>query len=855
MPRVPIRLALAVVTTVLVAHQDTPSLPRLDDYPSADRPLWTTERNALLRARAAEVRPDSQDAPDIITFLTEWDRSLEAVSLAREVVRAQPARVGEVAQKLDRNISTSRPLFDPSSGVREALRGLVAEMRAVANAMPREQAAHVARTLLSLELAAEPNRTNDTYPGLLRAFITQYAGTTEAALAEVDLIEAVSGNLSARMAGLEAYVSEHPGTVAAAKALYWRAQFAPSGPPEVPVNSDPTERFIKTVGIVDQLASGTYPPCEWVDRAPSLVLEFYAYQPRYSPENLDRVLGIYREFLTHHFVVDPVAPLGNTAGYVITSKMADLFKMKNDAGGVERTLDDLERSVADPDAVRFLRAVWDFSAARNEAPESERPMRLARSTRALLDLADRGHGDWPKRALALLASQQFANRDFKEAITTYQRYITRYPQSDWAPVAALHIGQAQVQSGDTASARATFRTAATAAPSRPVLRVVALTWASQVSAALREFDAELADSRRALEAWDPRLGPTLRFGSAPATETLSTQLQREDLAARIDQLTASLSEPGGVDLETGRWRLRRGDWDAALTILEGLPLAHPASPVLPMARALVHRARLERALALADVANPKRDVGAADNDLKGLAAESLDFGVAGAGFARAAMSWTNGRPDEARDLLRGGLEAWRTGQPIAPTPAVDSLAADVLAIRDVVFRPLGGGLYPPRWNGFDFPASLTPYLLALGRVQVVQPGGRTESVAVNRQPAGFSNVLFFDADQEALLNTLMTRLGGTATRRTVDVMETPNQPIGRSVDILKLFNEFFPARPGHWGGWVFFTYPLVHSIEFRDAARTRAAAAVEIGYAGATVILEKRKGTWVAVMLTNEWVT
>ena len=73
--------------------------------------------------------------------------------------------------------------------------------------------------------------------------------------------------------------------------------------------------------------------------------------------------------------------------------------------------------------------------------------------------------------------------------------------------------------------------------------------------------------------------------------------------------------------------------------------------------------------------------------------------------------------------------------------------------------------------------------------------------------------------------------------------------------ILAFWNRFFAARPGHWGGWVLATYPIVTEIEFLDTGRTRANAAVTIGYSGATVVLEKIDGEWRAVKLTHMWVT
>jgi hypothetical protein len=86
-------------------------------------------------------------------------------------------------------------------------------------------------------------------------------------------------------------------------------------------------------------------------------------------------------------------------------------------------------------------------------------------------------------------------------------------------------------------------------------------------------------------------------------------------------------------------------------------------------------------------------------------------------------------------------------------------------------------------------------------------------------------------------------------------MQPPNQPVGGSMGILAFWNKFFPARPGHWGGWMFETFPQVDQIEFVDADRTKANARVTIGYEGCTVVLEKDHGTWIAKSLTNRWIT
>lgn len=50
-------------------------------------------------------------------------------------------------------------------------------------------------------------------------------------------------------------------------------------------------------------------------------------------------------------------------------------------------------------------------------------------------------------------------------------------------------------------------------------------------------------------------------------------------------------------------------------------------------------------------------------------------------------------------------------------------------------------------------------------------------------------------------------------------------------------------------------FPIVGQIEFLNAERTKAGAAITMGYSGATVVLEKQNGIWRATGLVNQWET
>jgi hypothetical protein len=140
-------------------------------------------------------------------------------------------------------------------------------------------------------------------------------------------------------------------------------------------------------------------------------------------------------------------------------------------------------------------------------------------------------------------------------------------------------------------------------------------------------------------------------------------------------------------------------------------------------------------------------------------------------------------------------------------------------------------------------------------VQVKTADGQVGRHTIYQRFPDFDHVLVLTSDELSLLGRLMPTIGGTKRREPTSVMQTPNQPVGSSMDILALFGHFFPARPGHWGGWELETYPQVTQIEFVNAERTKANAHVTIGYSGGTVVLEKVGGKWRALALTNQWIT
>jgi hypothetical protein len=319
-------------------------------------------------------------------------------------------------------------------------------------------------------------------------------------------------------------------------------------------------------------------------------------------------------------------------------------------------------------------------------------------------------------------------------------------------------------------------------------------------------------------------------------------------------LTGALEAPGGALVERARWLIAQQQWEQALAPLSDFSSRYPRSPLAPEAERLTVRARLERALDVADADSDRADRAAALTRLNGISTSSPLFEACAVHIARAILTF-NAAPIEGETIMADAMKCWkaldRDASHAAPLGAVEK---DVVEIRNVVFRPRGGGFYEGgrfdsyRWEGGPF--------------QVVNPDLRVKlhdrSIRTVRAMDPFpqlDSIVYLDEIRRTLLERLMVKLGGTKRREPTQIMQVPNQPAGGTIDIRALWKRFFFVQPGHWGGWVFESYPIITEIEFVDAARTKAAVKVTVGYSGATVQMEKKDGVWVAKELTNFWIT
>ena len=858
------RTALLVCVLVAIAGIGTPGhqdyireAPAASEFPAADAMVRSSQ---LMGLRAAAAGLALQAAPDrAATFdlLLRSGRLTDALTVLERIVATQP---GEMQAAFAAAATKARDFAaDAAHDHAGRLRALVGDARRQLADLPREDAAALARELVGIEsgLATGENRWRDR----LISLVAEYAGTRAARLAEVDLLSDGSGQ--ARLDALDAFVREHPGTEAAARALHAKgfdlAHNALSFGERA--GSDPTERFFRVVDIYKELRSGRYPPSRWVDEALALVTGFSAYQPSYRPGNAERILAVYEEVLPLLLEAFERDRAEDSIAFVVAYRMGPLPTRQGDAvAGIDGVFDRLERLANNRHAVRLLRAEFYLRPHSPVIDEKDWPALRARARTLLESLVEQASGFERRRALATLATLRFSDGDMAQARTLYQQYLESYPDSDYAWVAALRIGECEA-AVDPSRAEAAFQHAAARFSSNPIARVLGHAYAARAAEAGNEFSRALTDYEAALGAWDSRYGSRYSLFSrrpTPSSDPLlradAGEVTRELLQARVTALKQTTVAGGGVLVERARWLVSKGRWDEAITVGEEFLSRHAASPLAGDRRYLTSRARLEKALDLADADNPDAAIGPAIARLQALTREPVDAAVAAAKLALGTILHLSASKQDAGALIAEALRDWQTLDGSAQTiGSRDGFEKDVIEVRNAVFRPDGAGvLRDGRWDVFKWSASL-PFVLASPHLRV-KTAGETQRVTAYDPFPHVPNTVFLDDERRILLERIITKLGGTKKRPWVRVMETPNRPDGPTLEVLGLWRKSFWVQPGHWGGWIFESFPIINEIEFVDTGRTKAAVKIRVGYTGATAQLEKQAGAWVVKKLTNFWI-
>lgn len=864
-------LFLTVLSAPSLCGQSSGSNP-WSDFPSFDQTLvWYLNRGADAKEGRRLLAQGSTSVDSFKRLVAAERRDDALVQLKRILEAPDVAQTIAALHALSETIHTFRQ--DQTRSYTETIRQTIAPARARIAQLPREDAARLAHEMLLIDQWLDGPEARQKWPERLTQFVHDYDGTEAALLTQVDLLMLDARQMLKQIDDLDQFAKDHPGTTAAAKALFQEGFQLHVNVPVTgiePRGSDPTERLLRVAAIVKELESGKFPRSEWVEKAPELMVGFFVLDtppPRYSPANVDRSIETYTDFVrTHLEMPNALLSLDNSLGYVIGSKMGNLFEFKGDrVGGMERFLNDLEKTAPDPGWVQLFRAQY-YARQSTAGPEADRASMAAKARAALTTLVSANRGDASRHALAFAAAFDYYQRDYARALPQYQKFVSRYPSSLWAPIAALRIGECYEQMKDWPKASAAYKRAAIFFANDAYARVLGGAFAARTLDAQGQFEDSLAAAKTALKSWDADYGFEYSISSpqaplpdvitGPVVDTL--RVTRDDLAARIATRDHDLRQAGGRLLARARWQLDQNQFTEATNTLTTFLKQEPGSPSLTEARLLLHRAQLELALDLAAVEGAHFDPAKALAALDAITKEPFDSFVATAALAQAALKLTQGQSSEAEALMGKTLDSWLTAQrDLNRQPPVSSIDADVAEIRQVVFRPLGDlPVYGGKgWNAFNFPAKLPRFIVMRADIQVKTSDGQVDRHTVYQRFPDLDNVLLLKSDELRLLARLLPTIGGTKRRAPAQIMETPNQPVGDSMQILALFGRFFEARPGHWGGWELETYPQITQIEFVNAERTKANAAVTIGYSGATVVLEKLDGKWRAMRLTNWWIT
>jgi hypothetical protein len=860
----PLCVLSLLIPSVSARQQYMSEASAISEFPFEDWPVRSTELIGLRAKKAAAALKSAPDRAATLDLLLKSGRRGDALDVLRRIVEGRPQEMQKAFAAI--GYEGREMGADKAHDHAERLLALVHAAKARLASLPRDEAAAVARALVDVEteLAMQP----DSWRRRLRTFIAEYSGTPEALLAEVDVLSDPSG--PEKIAALEPFIREHPGTIAAAKAWYLigfdlahnRFSYGERD------GADPTDRFLRVVEIVKDLRSGRYPACEWTEKALTLVVEFHSYKASYTSANVERTLAAYDQLLPAILEQFEHGPQDGLASF-IESGLGPVFRAKGDTlAGIEGLFGELEKMARRPDRVRLERANVYLRPFSEIIDTSERPALHAKGIAVLEGLVKTASGFERRKALAVLATWKFRTGDDVGARVLYGQYVADYPDSPYAWVAAMRAAQSD-ETADPARAAAAFRAVAERHAANPLARVLGRAHAGRAHEAANEFREALADYRAALSGWDRDYGDRYWFQSSRRTPSddplppdpsvmMRNEITREMVTAQIENLEAALSEPDGESIALSRWLIAQGRWAEAAAEAAEFVGRHPASPRAADARLLSRRARLESALQLLDADRPTSDVTAGLDALRALGSEPADFVSVAAGIAHATVLQLAGPADDVERVMTTAMRHWAALDRAASTTARRTdLDRDVIAIRNEVFRPGGDGIFVSGhgWNAFRWDLASSRHLIVHPELRVKLHDGAVLTVTTTEPFPQHANVLFLDPERRTALERVMVKIGGTKRRAWTDPMQTPNRPAGASIAIMTLWKRYFFVQPGHWGGWVFETYPIINEIEFVDAARSRAAVKVTVGYSGCTVQLVKRDGAWEATELSNFWIT
>ena len=805
---------------------------------------------------AAERRRLFPASANTVAWLIHAQRIEDAFGVVKRIIDTRPQAIGEAFQAND----WGEVQRDQTKGYKDRLRELVDLARSKVRSLERESQARAAMAMMNVEMIVAPTPTGNDYQERLLNIISTFAGTTAAALAEVDLVS-MPRVTAETLKAYDTIAATHPGTEVAARALFHKAFHLAKNPEafEAAGHTDSAERFLEVLRITTELEGVRFSLPAWGGEVPDLVLQFRQLEGTTSPDNRARLLEAYRAYARNHLALLEHPRHGLSLEQWIAFTVPVVAAGTGDATAADRWFDEVERAAPNPTLIMLLRAQWLSRSTQMVGVPPPRATDAAEGRRLLSQVAT-GQGVVARRALVALATQSLMSADLAAARALFDDYLRRFADAPEAWMAGLRVAQVDHELGRFEDAARGFSNVGSRYASVPFARVLGAVYAGRSLEAAGRFDEARLRYAEALSVWTPPVYEWFSAGWPPDPAVMGPfTIRRPDFTRRLRQLARVLPMPDGQRLARAQWLLAGGHPSEAKLVLEPLIARSPRSTSAAEGRLILHRAQLDQAVALASADATSAGVAAALRTLENLTREPFDSAVALAGVVRATLLMLDGQRAAGDTAMATALQSWGTHGSTAPVPAQGSLSQDVLAVRDAVFQPLGGPQLEDRhsrWNAFEWPKTLPRFVVVPRVLQAKEFGHELPTdVEVSRLPSGLAKVLFLDVDDLEYLTALVPKLGGTKRREPIDIMEVPNQPIGGAMAILQWWDRYFPSRPRHWGGVEILTYPAFTSIEFTDAARTRALVPINVGYSGATVVLEKVKGKWTIKELVNLWMT
>jgi hypothetical protein len=522
------------------SERSTARIVEAAEFPENDG-AWVLQKRGQTRGYIRARLAAGQPGLDLVTSAWQAERPDLAVAL---LLRYIGARADADEQTVDSIRQTwrysGRRLTTQDRSRADRILAGVAVIRQRLAGHPREQAARIAWQLLLLDHAVGGAGTPRIDVGRRAAFIQQWSGTTAAQFAEIE------GQLEppikeGALESVEQIARAHGGTEVGAKA--WTEIAATLSAGDIPIpgtpihHADPTERYLRLQSALEALQTG-YPSSEWARRVPGLGSRYWMVLPVFGPGGPARLLAAYQDFLTRQLSAPRIDDSAvDTLSWGASETMPWLLSAGriDPISAMEPIFDAVERAVPNQSVLRYLRGQFYLRrcATGTDAPN---PPMCQKARTALAALAGESPGRYSRLALSKLAAELLAEGEYGLARAQLLSYVERYPDGDWAWVAALRAGQCSDRLGERERARDEYRRAARQNPMNPVARVLGLTYAGRISESSGDKERALADYRAAKQAWDGEYGQSYSFGD-PLVKGDQWSVTRRSLDLSIERLS------------------------------------------------------------------------------------------------------------------------------------------------------------------------------------------------------------------------------------------------------------------------------------------------------------------------------